>query len=75
MEEYKKKLQDAQDDLRQYEILYENLRYIAGESPKLRKILPKSRKKNAQQSGHITIGTDKKSPEISLQYSNIWGII
>ncbi|MBR1737844.1 MAG: hypothetical protein IJ736_12670, partial [Firmicutes bacterium] len=41
IEEYKKKLQDAQDDLRQYEILYENLRYIAGEKPKIEKDTPK----------------------------------
>ena len=41
MEEYKKKLQDAQDDLRQYEILYENLRYIAGEKAEIEKDTPK----------------------------------
>lgn len=41
MEEYKKKLQDAQDDLRQYEILYENPRYIAGEKPEIEKDTPK----------------------------------
>ena len=35
------KMQDAQDDLRQYEILYENLRYIAGEKPEIEEDTPK----------------------------------
>ena len=40
MEEYKKKLQDEQDNLRQYEILYENLRYIAGDKPEIEEDTP-----------------------------------
>ncbi|MBR1738478.1 MAG: hypothetical protein IJ736_15980, partial [Firmicutes bacterium] len=40
MEEYKQKLQDEQDNLRQYEILYKNLRCIAGETLEIEEDTP-----------------------------------